>query len=176
MTWLANSFLACSYFILPLLSHVPFYLCWYIPSSAPIAVLFVLRLSYFQFLSVLAHFAADVCDVSSCFTNFAFPSHSSAYIAGRAWCIYSGNPRLQLVLVREFESRRGEILNIVAEIERINCRERLAWVSTVQCESKREARAEIFSRQLCKARTVVGRGEEKPAMLPRICVTTRREG
>ena len=58
---------------------------------------------------------------------------------------------------------------------RINCWERLSWVSTVRHESTREERAEIFSRSNRKARTVVGRGEEEPAMWPRIWVTTGRE-
>ena len=60
----------------------------------------------------------------------------------------SGSPRMLLVLVREFESRRGEILNVFAKInkKRINCWERLAWVSTIRRESTREDRAEIFSR------------------------------
>ena len=37
----------------------------------------------------------------------------------------------------------------------------LAWVGTIRRESTREERAEIFSRQQCKARTVVGRGGKR---------------
>ena len=59
----------------------------------------------------------------------------------------SGSPRMLLVLVREFESRRGEILNIFAKIKKDQLlRERLAWVGTIGRESTREERAEIFSR------------------------------
>ena len=46
-----------------------------------------------------------------------------------------------LVLVREFESPRGEILNLSEKTQRINCRERIAWVSTIRRESTREERA-----------------------------------
>ena len=47
---------------------------------------------------------------------------SSALPSPRWWSINSGNPRMLLlilqVLVREFESRRGEILNLFAKIKR----------------------------------------------------------
>ena len=54
------------------------------------------------------------------------------------------------MLVREFESRRSEILNMFQQKKkwkkRINCWERLAWVSAIRRESTREEKAEIFSR------------------------------
>jgi len=50
-----------------------------------------------------------------------------------------------------------------------------AGVSTIRRESTGEERDEIFSRQKCKARTVLGRGVEDPPMWPRIWVTTTRE-
>ena len=58
---------------------------------------------------------------------------------------------LLIVLVREFESRRGEISNILAKKKGRkrkdhSCSERQAWVSTIRRESTRGARAEIFSR------------------------------
>ena len=37
------------------------------------------------------------------------------------------------------------------------------WVNTIRRESTTEETAEIFSRQKCKARTAVGRGEEELA-------------
>ena len=50
-----------------------------------------------------------------------------------------------MVLVLEFESRRGEILNLFAKIKEDQLlRERLAWVGTIRLESTREERAEIF--------------------------------
>ena len=60
----------------------------------------------------------------------------------------SGSPRMLLVLIREFESRRCEILIFFAKKkeERINCWERLAWVRIIRRESTREEIAEIFSR------------------------------
>ena len=43
--------------------------------------------------------------------------HILKYIYIAPVVYYSGNPRMLLVLVLEFESRRGEILNIFAKIE-----------------------------------------------------------
>ena len=51
------------------------------------------------------------------------------------------------VLVREFEPRHGEILNIFAKIKKDQLlRERLAWVGTIGRESTREERAQILSK------------------------------
>ena len=60
-------------------------------------------------------------------------------------------------------------------MRRINCCERLAWVGAFRCESTREEKAEVFSREKWKARTVVGREGEEPAMQPRIWVTPGRD-
>ena len=108
-----------------------------------------------------------------------FQNHSVIMLY--AWYISprwtSGSPRMLLVLVREFESRRGKISNLSAikKKDQLKCWDRLAWLSTIRRKSTREERAEIFSREKGKARTVVGRGGEEPAMWPRIWVTTRRE-
>ena len=62
---------------------------------------------------------------------------------------WSSGPRMLLliVLVREFESRRDEILNLFAKIQKKNQLLRApAWVSTIRRESTREERAEIFLR------------------------------
>ena len=58
----------------------------------------------------------------------------------------SGNPRMLLVLVREFESRCSEILNFFAKKkDQLRYCERLTRVSTIRRESTREERAEVFS-------------------------------
>ena len=58
------------------------------------------------------------------------PSHSFYPLVLPGWL--NGNPRM-LVLVRESESRRDEILNIFAKKKwRNNCYERQAWVRTVR--------------------------------------------
>ena len=63
--------------------------------------------------------------------------------------VNSGYARMLLiVLVLDFESRRGDILNLFAkkkEKESI-CLERLAWVGTMRCVSTREEIAEVLPR------------------------------
>ena len=65
--------------------------------------------------------------------------------------------------VREFESRRGEILNFFAKKKKDQL---LRAPSVGKHHSTRfdEGRAEIFSGKKCKARTVVGKGGDAPAM------------
>ena len=81
-----------------------------------------------------------------------------------------GNPRslpaLIMVLVREFESRRGEILSLFAKIKgSTTVAECLAWVSTaVRRKPTREERAEIFSRYIMQGTNRNGDGGEEPAM------------
>ena len=57
-----------------------------------------------------------------CFSDDCLPSIRQLHTQPVAqWT--SGSPRMLLVLVREFESRRGEILNLFAKKKekRINC-------------------------------------------------------
>ena len=51
-----------------------------------------------------------------------------------------------LLLVLEYESCRGDILNLLHTYTRINFWEHLAWAGIFRRESTREARAEVFSR------------------------------
>ena len=131
-----------------------------------------------SFLSEVYHLSVTLVLFSVFTSKYLFSSWGILALQNRSPRCTSGSPRMPLliVLIREFESRRDEILNLLAKIwKRSNCWERLAWVSTIRRESTREERAEIFSRKKCKARTVVGRGGEEPATWPRIWVTRRRE-
>ena len=60
----------------------------------------------------------------------------------------SGSPRMPLVLIRGFESRRGKILIFFAKIKKKDqlLRASSAGKRTIRRESTREERAEIFSR------------------------------
>ena len=71
-----------------------------------------------------------------------------------------------MVLVREFESRRDEILSLFAKIKgSTTVAECLAWVSTaVRRKPTREERAEIFSRYIMQGTNRNGDGGEEPAM------------
>ena len=58
-----------------------------------------------------------------------------------------GYPRMLVVLVLEFESRRGEILIFFATIQhndRLLRAPTVAWVRTIRREPTREERAEVF--------------------------------
>ena len=100
---------------------------------------------------------------------------------------YSGNPNpripvlLLTVLVRVFESRRGEILNLFAKIKRGSTAESayVAWVSTVRRESTREERAEPSRDKNARLKTctVVRRGrKECPLRDPMVDLSYEREG
>ena len=71
---------------------------------------------------------------------------------------------LLIVFVREFESHRGDIMNLFAKTEKDQLLRAPSAVSADRRESTTEQRAGIFSRKKCKARTVVRRGGEEPAM------------
>ena len=73
--WLATSFLECSslYIAISTFLRVDLFLSGHIPSSALNTLLLVVLEHPGAFL------AAITCIVSSCFTNIAFPSHTSAY-------------------------------------------------------------------------------------------------
>ena len=60
----------------------------------------------------------------------------------------SGNPRMLLVLVREFESRRGEILTFFAtkKKDQLLSASSVGKHNSIRRESTRQERAEIFSR------------------------------
>ena len=49
--------------------------------------------------------------------SWRYLNYTNIYHRSPRWTS-SGSPRMLLVLVREFESRRGEILNLIAKIEK----------------------------------------------------------
>ena len=97
-------------------------------------------------------------------------------IATPRWCTRSGIPRMLLVLILEFEPRRGDILIFFSVQEKmIKCWERLALIDTIRRESSREGRAQNRLAITVQSPNRSGEGGGEPAMWLRVWVTTRRE-
>ena len=91
--------------------------------------------------------------------------------------INSGSPRMLLVLVREFESRRGEILNLYAKIKKDQLLRApsVGKHNSTRVDEGRKSWNLLAIKMQGTNRS--GEGEEELAMWPRIWVTTinRRE-
>ena len=124
-----------------------------------------------------------ICTVSYIYTGLCctwkrqWSQFGWLWVAGRPGGLQcSGSPRVLLVLVHEVESRRGEMLNSLAKKKkRMNCWERLAWVSTVRRKSTREELKYFVAIKMKGTNLCSGEGGKEPAVWPRIWVTARRK-
>ena len=104
--------------------------------------------------------------------TFYFEVYICVYIGSRSPRWTSGSPRMLLMLIHEFESRRGEVSIFFAKIWKDQL---LAAHSVGKHNSTRVERKKNWKLLAIKnSRHEPWRGEE-PATWPRIWVTTRRE-